>query len=363
MSRDGARLSALLALLTLVLGCARAVSPPLEPVRAPNPTPTPLRPITFPLDDGPHDNLTEWWYYTGHLFDPDGGLYGFEFVIFQVIRGDYPVAYVAHAAVTDGPRGRFWHDQRARLGTLVRGTEGAALEVDGWTLRAANGRDAIGVRTPIYSFDLRLESVKPPVLHGPQGYVDFGPVGGSYYYSRTRMLVSGTLHDGEASRPVQGQAWMDHQWGDFLVVGGWDWFSLQLDDQTELMLFMTRLPDGAPGMTLGTFVEADGRAVELHAADFTVVPLGTWTSPHTGATYPSGWRVLVPAHALDLELTPTQLDQELLTTETTGLTYWEGQVRVRSLGGPADVTGLGYVELTGYAPAGGPAGPPRTPAR
>ena len=29
-------------------------------------------PVVLPRDDGPHDRLTEWWYYTGHLRADDG---------------------------------------------------------------------------------------------------------------------------------------------------------------------------------------------------------------------------------------------------------------------------------------------------
>ncbi len=57
----------------------------------------------------------------------------------------------------------------------------------------------------------------------------------------------------------------------------------------------------------------------------------------------------MPSLGLALELTPTLLDQELQTTATTGLAYWEGQVEVRGTRAGAPLTGLGYVELTGYA--------------
>jgi predicted secreted hydrolase len=163
------------------------------------------------------------------------------------------------------------------------------------------------------------------------------------------MDVAGTLYVNEQPRAVRGSAWMDHQWGDFLVMGGWDWFSLHLDDQTELMLTFTRAPDGSPALAFGTHVEPDGSARDLEASAFAVVPTGSWTSPHTGATYPSGWQVSVPECGLELAFQPTVLDQELLTNETTGITYWEGQIEARGTRRGEPVTGLGYVELVGYA--------------
>jgi predicted secreted hydrolase len=343
-------LGAMLALAVMAAGCAPAAAPPREREVAPNPPAAPFRPVAFPRDDAPHDNLTEWWYYTGHLFDEAGGRYGFEFVIFQVIRGDYPVAYVAHMAVTDGPRARFWHDQRGDLRPPQTVSERLELDVGGWRLQGAQGDDTITARGTEYGLDLRFTSTKPPVLHDGIGWFDFGPVGSSYYYSRTRLAAEGTLYLGDEARTVRGQAWMDHQWGDYLVVGGWDWYSLQLDDATELMLFFTRAPDGTPGITFGTFVAADGATRDLDASEFEVVATGSWTSPHTGGVYPSGWQVTVPAVGLALELTPTLLDQELQTAATTGLAYWEGQVEVRGTRDGAPLAGLGYVELTGYAP-------------
>jgi predicted secreted hydrolase len=338
-----------LVLCTFGAACAPPVAAP-RAERAPDPPRAAFRPVQFPLDESPHNNLTEWWYYTGHLFTEAGERYGFEFVIFQVVRGDNPVAYFAHMAVTDGPRGRFWHDQRGQLGSQIGKRDGFDLDVRGWQLTGALGHDAIQARTEAYGLDLQLTAAKPPALHEGRGYISFGPVGDSYYSSRTRLAVEGALYDGERRVPVRGQAWMDHQWGDFLVLGGWDWYSLQLDDETEVMLFVTRAPDGGPGLTLGTYVAADGASRDLAAADFDVSPTGTWTSPHTGAVYPSGWEARVPALGLELDLVPTLVDQELVATATTGLAYWEGQVEVRGRRGAEPLAGLGYVELTGYAP-------------
>ena len=52
-------------------------SPAATPASTPAPPPDP-QPVVFPRDDGPHDRLTEWWYYTGHLRASDGRRLGFE---------------------------------------------------------------------------------------------------------------------------------------------------------------------------------------------------------------------------------------------------------------------------------------------
>src|SRR5690348_2784566 len=80
------------------------------------PQPTPLPPIRFPQDEAPHSDLTEWWYYTGHLTGQDASgqthRYGFEYVIFQNLRGDFPPVYAAHFAISDMSGGAFHYDQR-----------------------------------------------------------------------------------------------------------------------------------------------------------------------------------------------------------------------------------------------------------
>src|SRR5215469_5123985 len=41
------------------------------PSASTQPTPAALPPVRFPQDEAPHHDLTEWWYYTGHLHGTD----------------------------------------------------------------------------------------------------------------------------------------------------------------------------------------------------------------------------------------------------------------------------------------------------
>ncbi len=152
---------------------------------------------------------------------------------------------------------------------------------------------------------------------------------------------------------------MDHQWGNFVVgaVGGWDWYSLQLDDRTELMLYVLRAPSGETTGVYGTQMLADGTTRDLGPGSVRAEATDSWTSPHTGAVYPSGWLLTLPGGER-LELRPQLLDQELYFPGAGGQApgvidaaagasvpaYWEGAVTV-----VGDRTGVGYVELTGYA--------------
>jgi predicted secreted hydrolase len=367
-------------------------NPPLAVPAPPTATPVPSRPadpvpIVFPRDDGPHDRLTEWWYYTGHLQTADGRHFGFEAVIFRAERGDLPVSWASHLALTDETAGRFLYAQRSEIGAQVdrspRNPSGAptgfALDVapeaspgggatPPWTLEGSHGRDHITAALSASeaaaaggSFGLALNTTpSQPVLHDMDGWVPFGPAGGSYYYSRMALGVDGVLTlDGVATR-VTGSAWFDHQWGDFISVGGggWDWFAVNLGDHSALTLSLVRAADGSYPLVYGTYVLTYGgqavQVVHLASTDFTVTSTGTWTSPHTGATYPSGWRIAIPSRDLVVVLAPTVADQELDTRATTGVVYWEGSQHVTASVGGQPLGGEAYVELTGYAEGAAP---------
>ncbi len=355
---------ALSGLALLLAGCAFpgtiAAGGHLPAVPA-KPQPTPLPPISFPQDEAPHSDLTEWWYYTGHLAGQDASgqthRYGFEYVIFQNLRGDFPPVYAAHFAISDITGGAFHYDQRLLEGPQASTSNGAStdgfhLALADWTMQGLNGHDHLHAAMQDYQMTLDLQGTKPPALHGDHGLISLGPVGFSYYYSRTRMAVTGVVNDHGAQVQVSGLAWMDHQWGNFLtsVGGGWDWYSLQLADDTEMMLYFLRDQSGNILGTYATHVAADGTETALAAGDFQSKALGSWTSPVTRATYPSGWQVTVNSLQLALTLTPELRDQELVTTSTTGVAYWEGAVAIQGQQAGQSISGQGYVELTGYAP-------------
>jgi predicted secreted hydrolase len=409
------RVAALGAVSALLLGCTnggvlRAAVPTTVPTAIPTPSTTPAddpQALVFPRDEGPHHRLTEWWYYTGHLQSDKGdglgdGLghdIGFELVVFRAERGAFPVAWASHLAVTDSAGGTFRYDQRSEYGPqvdhsppgegfdltirppeetgLLPGPGGSAapsqaaptqpgasaqpgaaggspvLPPVAWTIQGAGGHDHLSAAGSGGEIDLDLTTDRPPVLHDDDGWVDLGPAGGTYYYSRTRMDIVGTFAPpGGSPIPVHGVAWFDHQWGDFIAVGagGWDWFSVQLDDGRDLTISLVHGPGGVEVLDYGTLVAADGSARHLGRADFRISVLGRWLSPHSGGDYPAGWRIELPAENLTVELTPTLADQELDTKATTGVTYWEGEVTAAGTGRDGvPVAGRGYVELTGYA--------------
>ena len=331
------------------------------PVVNATPTQTALPPIRFPQDEAPHRDLTEWWYYTGHInaVTPDGKPhhYGFELVIFQALRSTFPPVYAAHFAISDVTRGQF-HFAQQRItepdAVIPNGTStsGMNLHVGNWSIQGLNGRDHLVAQMESYAIDLNVQGLKPPVLHNGNGLITYGPDGFSYYYSYTRMALTGTLLDHEQSLKVSGEAWMDHQWGNFLPLGagGWDWFSIQLHNFTEMMIYRVRDASGNIISTYVSYIDSAASDYVLPASALSVTILNSWHSRATGANYPSGWRLEInsPRIRASLTLTPEIKDQELLTYQSTGNSYWEGAVTIAGRSAGGTVQGEGYVELTGY---------------
>jgi predicted secreted hydrolase len=376
-----------LLLSAIVLAACGDATPEAFPSPSPNPQAgqipiTPVGPVQgatvkFPQDEAPHDNLMEWWYYTGHLTTTDGSNYGFEYVIFQANRSNFPPGYVSHFAITDLNKQSFKYDQQlvmANKQIVTGGGQGFNLAVGTWTMQGLGATDHLKatMQDNSYGIDLTVKDQKGPVLHGT-GEFSYGQAGFSYYYSRPRMSVSGQLQVGGESKPIaDGVAWFDHQWGDFLpLAGGWDWFSLHLSDNTELMVYYLRDDQNNVADVFGTYVpdcaapcqtqtNQPVKVVELRRQDFDITKTGSWTSPTTGGVYPAGWRVKVKAQgmpALDLNVQPALANQELDTTRTTGIVYWEGACIVSGTKDGQPLTGQAYVELTGYA------NPKNTPAQ
>jgi predicted secreted hydrolase len=312
-------------------------------------------PVTFASDDGPHPAPIEWWYTTGHLFTAAGDRYGFEFVIFKAHQAGI-AGYAAHLAITDNPAGRFRYDQRlgfAPPDADVPTMTGFDLRSLDWHMQGLGDDINLTAALDGYALELALTSTKPPVLHDGDGYIDYGSSGASYYYSRTRMRASGTLTVAGTPFEIDGAAWFDHQWGDFTTfrTGGWDWFSVQLDDDTEIMLYIVRDKQGQAVAVDGSFVAEDGTLTILEPSDFIIDSTGSWTSPATAVTYPIGWTVSIRGLDIELTLDRSMPDQELDTRASTGIIYWEGEVTVTGSRAGASIGGLGYVELTGHSPA------------
>ena len=322
----------------------------------------------FPRDHGSHPEYRiEWWYYTGNLASDRGRRFGYQVTFFRVGVDPAPEnpsrwavrdLHMAHLALTDLESGRHRFGERLDRGGLGwAGARAGTLEVwnGGWRASLDGGLHRLEVVDRSFGVDLRLEPGRGPTLHGEDGLSRKGPSAGnaSHYYSMTRMPTTGRVRlDGEWI-DVAGASWMDHEFGTtFLEPGqvGWDWFSLQLDDGADIMVFQLRRADGRPDRhSAGTWIGADGIAAPLDGSDVRLVPGRRWTSPGSGAAYPVEWRVEVPGRRAILDVAAALDAQELDTAASTGVTYWEGAVTVNGRVGGRQVRGRGYLEMTGYS--------------
>lgn len=327
-------------------------------------------PLTFPRDFGAHDAYqTEWWYYTGNLATADGREFGYQFTIFR--RALAPPSaetaadastwrtnqlYFAHFALSDVVADQFYAFERFSRGAA--GLAGATAEpyavwIEDWGVaEQADGSIHLQAEQTGVALDLVLSQTRPPILHGRNGLSQKGtaPGNASYYYSQINQTSVGTITVDGQSYAVAGYSWKDHEYSTSALeegAVGWDWFSLQLDNdgQNALMLFQIRRADGSiQAQSGGSWVTAANEVIHLEAGEMQIEVGETWTSPVSGATYPAEWLIRVPRLGLELGGRPLMANQELNVSTT----YWEGAVRFTGTLNGQPVTATGYVEMTGY---------------
>lgn len=321
--------------------------------------------LAFPRDHGPHRAFRhEWWYFTGNLADEAGKPFGFQLTFFRFalahtappLDSDWATneAMLGHFAVSDIEAQRFFAVQK--LERPVLGLAGATADhiwVGQWNARlsdAARECWQLQARDGARRLMLELEPRKPRVLQGDAGYSRKGDDEGnaSCYYSATRLAARGTLDTGHGELAVQGNAWLDREWGSGSLdrkTVGWDWFGLQLSDGSELMLYRLRRTDGRVSpWSAGSLTAPDGGSTPLKTRDFILSSERHWESSASGIVYPLRWLIRIPA--LDLAL---EVEARLDAQEWDGIVrYWEGSVAVSGHRAGKPIHGTGYMELTGY---------------
>lgn len=345
-------------IFTRLLAVVAAV--PLCLVGAPGSTAAAQAPVSLPADESPHrDASMEWWYFTGHLAGRDAfgrpHEYGFELTMIRMdALATEPLAaiYNGHLAVSDITRGTFKQTEAIYTlqPTFVPGGGGFDNTVGPLHMDGKNGVNHLSGGFADLSYagiDLTLSQPAPAALHGNAGVIPYGPFGRSGYYSQTNLTARGLLFDHGVPVNVTGIAWQDHQWGDFTAgPGGWEWFSIQLADNTQYMLYFIHDAENRLVETVGTRVNADGTTTGLPPGSVSRTPLGSWTSPHTGITYQQNWAIGVPGGTLTL--TAQLADQELSNPLVPQGSYWEGSTSVAGTVDGRAVTGKAYAELTPF---------------
>jgi predicted secreted hydrolase len=330
----------------------------------------------FPRDHFSHSDFqTEWWYFTGNVRTHAGRRFGFELTFFRhgvrpEHRGggvwDVRDVWLAHFALSDIDGSRFLHTERmTRTGPGLAGADLTKARVwnGNWRVDQATDPNSAGgvaeqrLEAIAETFRIRLtmRPAKPPVIHGSNGVSQKAEGAGraSHYISSTRLSAQGEIGIGGERYSVSGLAWMDHEFFTHQLTPdqtGWDWFSIQFDDGTELMLYRLRRKDGSVDpWSAGTYVDVAGGTRRLERDEFTLTPGATWTSPSTGARYPVEWAIEVAPLGLRAAVS-TRLDKQELTSRSRAVSaYWEGTIDVRGTRRGRTVQGSGYLEMTGYA--------------
>ena len=335
--------------------------------------------FSFPQDHFSHPEFkTEWWYYSGHLQSQtqDKRSFGYQLTFFrtglnrekkqQKSKWSIRDLYFAHLAITDESRGKFEYLEKISRGSL--GEAGASpyktgektfrIWIEDWSVEEKGPsmqNHSLKAGDKRFGLELMLTPDKNPVIHGQNGVSQKGEGEGfaSHYYSIPRLKTEGKIFLQNKEVPVQGISWMDHEFGSAQLREyqlGWDWFSIQLDNGIELMFYQIRHRDGKiDPYSSGTIIFPDGNHQHLPEKEFQIEVLDRWKSSKSGALYPSKWKITVPARQIELTLSPTVKDQELITKESTRVIYWEGSVKVEGKYQGSPINGLGYAELTGYA--------------
>ncbi|MGB1110359.1 MAG: lipocalin-like domain-containing protein, partial [Gammaproteobacteria bacterium] len=261
------------------------------------------RPMMFPQDHGPHpDYATEWWYFTGNLETQAGRRFGYQFTLFRIglappgagpERGSDWRAneiYMGHLAVSDLEAGE--HHSRERFARSAAGLAGAQAKpfrvwLNHWQITGSGDPFPLRIEAEQDGLSIKIDLKRPDkesVLQGDKGYSQKGlEVGNaSYYYSYTRIPTQGSIKIDDAEFQVSGASWFDREWSSSALESdqaGWDWFSLQLDDGRDLMIYRLRYLDAtAHPMSAGVLVDAAGQVTHLMASDFQLEPTREWRS-------------------------------------------------------------------------------------
>jgi predicted secreted hydrolase len=323
----------------------------------------------FPGDHRAHrDFKTEWWYFTGNVFDAEGNRLGYELTFFR--HGITPVAgrdpnasrfivddlKFAHFAITDVAKGQFHFEQKTSRGAFGEAGFDDAKRlawIENWTLSMdGDGAFELAASSEAGTIRLQLRATKPAVIHGENGLSvkAAGGTSASHYYSLPRLETWGEIVVGGRARVVRGESWFDHEWSSSQLGRGevgWDWICVQWDDGSELMLYRMRLENGqVEPSSSGTWIAPDGTTAHLSVSDFQMTPVSTWKSKTNGAQYPIGWRIALPKQRAEFTVHAALEDQEL---KLGPITYWEGAIDAAGTREGKSIKGRGYLELTGYA--------------
>jgi predicted secreted hydrolase len=254
------------------------------------------------------------------------------------------------------------------------------LEPDNYWYTKSNGQDLLPFQyaLSVGGFDKQIQQMmqlsvdmdcqKRPLIIGGTGLVPVGKDGFSYYYSLTKLSVTGTIVVHGSNEAVSGIAWVDHQWGNFsnqnpppyALTVSIEWFSIKLDDNREIMVCDTwdqetgnKFNQSFPGLNL---LNTDG-SLEL-LKGYRITPQHFWNDDIDYRNFTDRWRINESSKSINLTIMPVFPDQviripvnfsiirQYLAKVFPAVIFWEGVCTVSGTINRVSVHGKAYVELT-----------------
>jgi predicted secreted hydrolase len=284
--------------------------------------------FNFPEDHAMHpDARIEWWHYVGNVKSETGERFGFQVTFFRKkVVGRH--AFIVHMAISDINGKRYLFAEKKTRHATVIDTPFSVCAKGCFMSVGERGYTRLLAECDNFSFDLGLLSLGDPVHHSKKGY-----------YSLTDIRATGEIRINDRIFEVDGSAWMDHEfftaWMDPKIVG-WDWFGLRLSDDAQLMIYKLRFKNGAHHPTSsGTLVQ---NGCGTHLPNGSVIVKSIFNK----GIYPAAWNISVPAHQIDLLVSPNLPGQECRSS------FLDSNYQEASVSVSGTHSGQGYAELTGY---------------
>jgi predicted secreted hydrolase len=318
-----------------------------------------IKEFKFPEDHGAHpDFQTEWWYATGNLQASSGAEFGYQLTIFRnnidpkFLAGNSGLKtnqiYMGHLAISDIKNKEFYsYEIFQRSAGSLAGSTSKETWINNWKFNWEPLK--LYAKQGDIVLDLNLKAQKQIVLQGNKGLSQKSTQVGnaSYYYSIPRLESTGNIQIKGKTYQVKGESWIDREWSTSSLGAdetGWDWFSLQISDNWELMYYQIRNKSGISPISLGALIDPNSSKISIPHQDIELKVIENWTSPKTKISYPAKWRLVIKKHDIDLVISPLMNNQE----HQFRYSYWEGAVKFTGTHAGKKINGKGYVELTGY---------------
>jgi predicted secreted hydrolase len=321
----------------------------------------------FPEDHSFHKNFDlEWCYFIGNLESDDNEIFGYEISFFKAKISNKIEIFPVHFAISHISKNRYYQSQSLnRISTGLVEYNKNQIIVEDYKLKFLNDTTfllEINPRKESISLNLELKIQKDfPIL--PQGRDGISkksriyPEVFSYYYSIPRLLSKGQIQIENKKFNVSGLSWMDHEWsngkdtknqkGIESKSNSWEWVCIQLDEETDIVVFNYRHSPNDPKETFATLrKKATNPIYILDESNVKFEPTkDIWKSPKTKISYNLNWIIEVDDYKL--QLSPRMKTQEFNALNSTGNIYWEGSVEINGLYKDKPVKGLGYLEVKG----------------